>query len=251
MLIDCHIHTSEHSSCAVIDAYAICSLALKRGLDAVVFTDHHHRWNRDELSPLRNAFPDLGLYSGVEISLEGRQDLLVIGPDVPETTPRPVSFASLKKSLRPVREEAFIVLAHAFRYIDHIPPALEEILEYVDALELNSVNILRSGRLLRQGRCIPERKALYQAAMKKYGLVGIYNSDAHYPDAVGAVYSEIPDAALPPDTAGLAAMLRSTKTFAERQDAELLERFFDRFEALRSQLRKAGGKNASGGSRTF
>lgn len=48
-----HCHTSDHSSCSVIDAVSMVKEVMKRGLQGMVLTEHHYLWTPGEIKRLR------------------------------------------------------------------------------------------------------------------------------------------------------------------------------------------------------
>jgi histidinol phosphatase-like PHP family hydrolase len=77
MLIDCHLHTTRYSPCSHLRPYDACALASQRGLDALVITEHQIQWNKKEIKELQQDFPELKLYSGVEVTLREGLDLVI------------------------------------------------------------------------------------------------------------------------------------------------------------------------------
>lgn len=234
MRFDCHMHTSPRSGCSVLHPDDLCEAALARGLDAVVLTEHHQRWPDDELARLAARHPGLRLFSGQEITVGEGFDIVVLGP-ASRVRVRPFTpLDEVQRALAPARDESFLISAHPFRYTTHTCPELEAIFDWVDAIEMNSVNILHSGCEREQTahgtRYICTFGHLYEAARQRHGLIGLYNSDAHSRASVGAVATEVtgPDGLngkLPPDEAALVATLRGLTNPAhvrERQLPELL-----------------------------
>jgi len=231
MFIDCHLHTRPYSSCSLIDPERACKQALAGGLDALVFTEHHLRAATRELTRLRRMHPALRLYSGMEVSLREGFDLVLISSDLEPRIPPFLSFNALKRRIAPYRDRAFIFLAHAFRYTEQRDAAMEDILSYVDGLEMNSINILRGGRLPGRDVFLPRAAALYEAALRDYGLIPLYNSDGHVPEWIGSIYNEVETKELPESHESheseddLAELLKRS-TPKQRQNAALLAGIF-------------------------
>ncbi len=61
MLIDCHVHSCQRSACSQASVERLCALALERGLDALVLTEHHVQWSRTRLGGLGARHPGIRL----------------------------------------------------------------------------------------------------------------------------------------------------------------------------------------------
>lgn len=218
--IDCHVHTSRHSACSSMSPEQACAAAVARGLHALVLTEHHYQWSADELADLAQEFPALHLYAGAEITLAEGHDVVVIGDAARLDLPHGCPLAMLAKALAPVRGQVFAFVAHAFRWADAVTPEAADVFHWADGLEMNSINILRSSWRWRDGRLQPANRRLYDAALADYGLVPLYNSDAHHSQSLGCIAGELPGA-LPADAAGLAALLRRERE-QEWQNADAL-----------------------------
>lgn len=221
MRIDCHLHTSRYSGCSRLDPDTACKKALERGLDAVVLTEHQRQWPSEELDALRRRFPNLALYSGLEVTLDNGVDVVAItreqGLKIP-FGPSPESFFT-SQWLDP--GSSYLFLAHLFRWSTIPPHGLEDMVPWVHGLEMNSVNILRGQFHLENGRYAPEAEAVYQEARTRFGLQGLFNSDAHDPKAVGSLANEIPCDRPPASETELASLLKRS-TPKECQDHDLL-----------------------------
>ncbi|MFZ5811251.1 MAG: PHP domain-containing protein [Thermodesulfobacteriota bacterium] len=225
MLLDCHLHTRNYSSCSMLDPSQACTLAAKRGLHALVFTEHHRLWDVDDLTIIQRKHPEIVLHRGMEISLAEGYDLVVVSARVTKEFDPGTPFSKLEKALDRVRQESFVFLAHAFRYTARADAAMETILDYVDAVEQSSINILGLGCAREGGRFRSLRAPLYEDASRRHGRPGIYNSDGHHPRAVGAVASATDDAVLSADPEEFVAQLRRA-VFREYQNTALLDALF-------------------------
>ena len=223
MLIDCHVHSCPRSACSVVTADRLCVRARERGLDALVLTEHHFQWSRAELDGLEARNPGLRLYGGVELTLTEGYDVVVVTA-VPLEAPWPLSLDRLRRMLAEDRHRSFAFVAHPFRRSLRQDGPIQDILAWVDGIEMNSANVLRAGGLCDgDGLYRPCTSDLYETARREYDLAPLFNSDAHQEAAVGAVatWLEAPD--LPADEAELAGLLRTARR-EERQDAALLRR---------------------------
>lgn len=221
--IDCHVHTSRHSACSSMPPEQACAVAVERGLHALVLTEHHYQWTAEELADLGQKFPTLHLYAGAEITLAEGHDVVVIGDAVRLELPHGCPLAVLAEMLTPVRAQVFAFVAHAFRWADAVSPEAEDVFRWADGLEMNSINILRSSWRWREGRLQPANRFRYDAAQADYGLVPLYNSDAHHAQSLGRIAGELPGAP-PADADGLAALLRRARQ-QEWQDATALSAY--------------------------
>ncbi len=228
LCIDCHVHTSRYSFCSSLDPDTACELAAARGIDVLVFTEHHRLWPRQDLARLQARHPRPRLFSGMEVSVAEGHDVLLIGPGLPQEVPSRILLDDLTRLLGPPRRGILAILAHPFRYTDFLDAAMAAVLDWVDAVEVNSVNILRSGYRRDDRSFRPRVEDLYRRAATVAGR-RIYASDAHRPEAIGAVAGCLEaDHALsfPDDAAALAALLKSV-AMRERQDAALLGRLLE------------------------
>lgn len=212
MLLDCHTHTRVHSACASLEPDTLCKLALDRGVDALVLTEHHHQWTQETLRELETNHPPLRLYAGVELTLAEGYDVILIAPPPLLHAYGAISMFQplrrLQKRLALVREEVFAFVAHPFRYACDTPEALSRIFAWVDGMEVNSVNILRGGHVPQDGLYAPANWQCYADALASTGCLAMYNTDCHHPQGVGALANDIPGGP-PADEAALVRCLRS------------------------------------------
>jgi predicted metal-dependent phosphoesterase TrpH len=228
LLIDCHVHTARYSGCSILDPAQACLLARQRGLRGLVFTEHQIQWPEGELDRLRDLFPDLLLFSGLEISLEEGFDIVVLASEQELTFPAfplRITFEELLESLRPATGETFLFMAHPFRWTDRITPAMERILARIHGIEMNSINILQ-GRAWKAGvRYIPRNAHLYEEARERFDLVPLFNSDSHSERTIGAVANRVVTGRLPRTGSELASLLKSVHPM-EHQNEQLLDARF-------------------------
>ncbi len=191
MLIDCHIHTSRYSPCSWMDPHQALHQARKTGLQALVITEHQVQWSPKEILELQQSFPDIAIYSGLEVTLDEDVDLVLITPNQSLRLPYHISFQRLQAELKPVWEHSFIFLAHAFRWTDRLKPEVKKILPYIHGLEMNSLNILNKQYQELQGKFKPKRQQVYEHTCSQYGLKKVYNSDAHARQALGSIANHL------------------------------------------------------------
>ena len=112
MLLEMHSHTAEHSSCSHVSAEKLTQVIYAKGLQGVVFTDHHYLWPAEEIREIRQSsgVPDRFLiFSGQEVQTRDVGDVLVFGAD--QTIPS----GWLLEEVRTRYPEAAIVWAHPYR----------------------------------------------------------------------------------------------------------------------------------------
>lgn len=137
MKVELHLHTSRYSDCAVATPSELMETAVAAGYDAVYITEHHRIWQDHELDWLRERFPDVLIFPGVEINLPGEamQHLLVLGTNDPTY----LTLAESADILRRARDEGHLtVLAHPCRW-----PGAGQILDdglRPDAMEYRTCN---------------------------------------------------------------------------------------------------------------
>jgi hypothetical protein len=228
MRIDCHVHTTRYSPCSRLSPYKACSLALERGLQALVITEHHQQWHPGEIREMRNDFPGLSIYSGLEVSLAEGFDVVVItrnqGLEIPPGLPCNEVFTQWIKDA-----ECFAFLAHAFRWGGERTKDLSLVLPYVHGLEMNSLNILEGQHAKDNRKYVPLRAQLYDELRQEHSLVPLYNSDAHLEAAVGCLANDISCPAAPEDEAELIELLKSSTPVEfqnEKRLAALLDSLF-------------------------
>jgi predicted metal-dependent phosphoesterase TrpH len=136
MLLELHCHTAEHSRCSAVGAVDLIRQVHAKGLQGLVFTDHHYLWPIDELQEVRRAaaVPDYFLIlSGQEVTTSDLGDVLVYG------APRSISRATSLKAIRARYPKAALVLAHPFR--NGRKPGPEKLLNpLLDGVEIFSSN---------------------------------------------------------------------------------------------------------------
>ncbi len=220
MLLDCHLHTSIHSPCSSMEPEDMCRAALAGGVDALVITEHSVQWRPWDLDALRAAHPGLTIYSGMEVWVEEGYDVAVIAANMPPIPFMP-PFARLISLLAPVREEVFVFVAHPFRYVEGMTEELQAIFKQVDGIEMNSVNILRGGWERDGERFLSGKHRLYQEARQRFGLVGLYDTDAHHVRSVGTIANLLEGETPPGSEAELAALLKSARPM-EHQNPKAL-----------------------------
>jgi len=191
MKIDLHVHCSERSSCATSREEEQIQAAISCGLDALVFTDHGRLVPLAHLEALNRRYAPFRIFGGVEITVQGQEDLLVLGIHDPALETQPWDYAELYAFVR--ERGGWIALAHPFRY--HPDIAIDIVRYPPDALEGCSTNIVAANRPR-----IVERAA-------QLGVPLVYNSDAHATRSFGVAYNCLNET--PVDEANLLRLLRA------------------------------------------
>jgi predicted metal-dependent phosphoesterase TrpH len=190
MKIDLHVHSSERSACGKAPEEDQVRAAIRAGLDAVVFTDHHRQTPQERLDDLNRRYAPFRVFGGVEITTDG-EDVLVLGVRDAALEEAKWSYPDLHTFVR--ARGGFIAMAHPFRYhaqiqldLDRYPP---------DAIELHSINTSSA------------RQDQISAVAARLGIPTLCNSDAHTTDALGQYYNIL--ASRPADEAALVALLKA------------------------------------------
>lgn len=139
--MEMHCHTSEHSSCSNVSALALVRQVFAKGLQGVVFTDHHYLWSDGEIKAVRRAagVPDHFLiFSGQEVSTPELGDVLVYGAT--ETLMPGTSLAEMREWF----PDAAFVWAHPYR--NGRKPAPKDLLNPV----LDGIEIFNSNQTVRE-----------------------------------------------------------------------------------------------------
>lgn len=225
MRIDCHVHTSRYSGCSTLEPNLACRKAMERGLDGIVFTEHFIQWPRIELNKLRGDYPKLAIYSGVEITVHGGIDVVLITDEMDLAFPELMTTSALISRLHEFGAPSFLFVAHPFRWVSSISDDLEDVLTQVDGIEMNSINILRDNAKLEDGWVVPQNKELYLSTQHTFGLTPLFNSDAHSEKLLGSFGNILDIPSLPSSGSALADLLKRT-TPREYQNPLTLKQFF-------------------------
>lgn len=228
MLIDCHLHTTRYSPCSHLSPYEACEIALARGLDAIVITEHQIQWKREEIKELQMEFPGLKIYAGLEVTLRENIDIVVITKNIGMQVPYLMSFDEFLERNNVDLEKSFIFVAHLFRWSLDIEFDENFVFPYLHGIEMNSINILMNGYRIVDSMYMSKYFSLYNEIKNKWNLKPIYNTDSHSPTTVGLIANEIICDRLPEDEEELALLLKEN-TIYEYQNFELLKKIFGRW----------------------
>lgn len=219
--IDCHLHTNRYSPCSSLSPVRACELAIHRGLDALVITEHQIQWSPQEIRELQTMFPKIKLFAGLEVTLEEGFDIVIITRNQSLNIPYGLPLQDVNSILGDSTQ--FTFLAHAFRWTDKISKELLAVARIVQGMEVNSINILHQQFQTKEGKYIPKRKKLYDLIQKKLTLTPLYNSDAHQEQSIGTFANCIEVKEMPGDESELARILGSAQ-IKEVQNPKLLAR---------------------------
>jgi predicted metal-dependent phosphoesterase TrpH len=167
--IDCHVHTSNGSNCAVHSRRDMVETAISNGLDAIIITEHDRLTPQDEIDKLNKAYAPFRVFSGIEIRIAG-DDFLVLGIHDEILEKKKWDYIELHRFVR--ERGGYLALAHPMRYWDGVDA---NVYSYrPDAVELYSVNMDNMRWEARQNAL-----RLANTLQAHY----IANSDAHAKDA--------------------------------------------------------------------
>jgi hypothetical protein len=133
MKVELHLHTNRYSACSIDTPETLMRELIDSGYEAVYITEHDAVWSEDEIAELQEAFPEILILPGVELSLgtHASMHMLVLGTSDPD-------YVALRYNQATALEKAqshgnLTILAHPFRWpggaaiLDrwHCPDALE------------------------------------------------------------------------------------------------------------------------------
>jgi len=136
MLLEIHCHTSEHSDCSHVGAVELVKGVNRRGLDGIVFTDHHYRWSDEELHSVRTpagVAESFLILAGQEVSTCDAGDILVFGAE------RSILEGASLREIATQYPAAALVWAHPFRNAKK-PTAEQFFHPLLDAVEIFNSN---------------------------------------------------------------------------------------------------------------
>lgn len=173
--IDMHVHVSELSNCAHSTAEEMCRAAIKHGMHAICFTDHLAYMPWQKLEELRSAFPEVWLIRGIEVTVAGKEDIVVLGVDHPTLQQSGIAYRELHRIVR--QRNGYMSLTHPFRYQ---PSVIEDVISYPpDTIEVHSRNT---------GACNEEK---IRSLARRMEIPAIHVSDAHWDSVVGIYHIEL------------------------------------------------------------
>ena len=190
--LDLHVHASERSGCAVSSEEDQIRSAIAAGLHGMAFTDHFTLVGSDHLAELNRRYAPFRIYTGVEVTANG-EDFLVLGLPDPALQRMDWNYIALVDYVR--RMGGIIILAHPFRFASTVHADVQ--CRPPDGVELASCNTPAA------------REGDIRALAARFGLALLSNSDAHQASKVGRYYNEF--ASLPADDAALVVLLKQQR----------------------------------------
>jgi len=175
MKVELHLHTSLYSDCAVASPRELMEALIGAGYGAVYITEHHSVWHDRELAALREEFPKIRIFPGVELNLcfDPLQHLTILGTNDREY----LSIFNPGKILAKARAEGHLtVLAHPCRWVGAAQILADGLLP--DAIEHRTCNQEFS------------QSADAAALAEKHGLPMVNAGDVHSVHMVGQCWIE-------------------------------------------------------------
>jgi histidinol phosphatase-like PHP family hydrolase len=192
--VDLHVHAAERSGCATDYEEAQIRAAIAAGLHGMAFTDHHAMPTSARLDELNRKYHPFHIYAGIEITAN-QEDWLVLGLRDPELTRAAGwTYSELVAYVR--ARGGFIVLAHPYRYADHVRVEMTD--NTPDAIEYRSNNtpVMREGDI--------------RSLAAQLGAAPLCNSDAHSSKLLGCYFNLLSE--LPQDDSALVEALHRLKS---------------------------------------
>lgn len=169
MLIEMHCHTAEYSPCSEVAAIDLLRQCRARGVDGVVFTDHHYLWPESDLEALHREArlpATFLLLSGQEVSTIDLGDILVYGAG------KSLPYGLTIVELRQLALDAALVWAHPYRW-GRLP-----VLGNLFHAALDGIEMLN-------GNQTPAENAMACQAWQRFNFKALAGSDTHDLDAAG------------------------------------------------------------------
>ena len=170
--VDLHVHTLERSPCATASEEEQIRAAIAAGLDAIFITDHHRFVPIEQLDFLSREFAPFRIFSGIEVSSQG-EDFLILGARDPLLESPNWIYPELHAWVHD--HNGFIILAHPFRYREQINVDIGKFPP--NAIEVHSPNTPIDS----------EARIRDLAALLKVPVLS--NSDAHSTERLGKYYN--------------------------------------------------------------
>ncbi len=76
MKVELHCHTSRYSKCSVNTPEEMLTRLIELGYDAVFLTEHDKLWPDGELEKLREKFPQIKIFPGMELTFHASEDVI-------------------------------------------------------------------------------------------------------------------------------------------------------------------------------
>ncbi|MGM0381328.1 MAG: PHP domain-containing protein [bacterium] len=176
MKIDCHTHTTPYSSCSTLSPDELLKRARNSGLDGLVLTEHEVFWSADHFCWLKQAFPELSIFWGVETDVGPLGHVVVIPPAPDAEILRINSPGRLTRYLD--KNGGFAFVAHPFRFNSKFGRDIDRY--NLPGVEVASFNMHEPSAV---------RQALEFA--REHDASPLATSDAHSLPPVGKYYIEL------------------------------------------------------------
>ena len=137
MKIDLHVHCSEFSPCGRSPGEQVIESAIRKGLDALVFTNHFQFVPQGQLEMWNGRYAPFRILNGIEVHAD-EDDFIVLGVLDDALTSNSWRYERLHPFVR--ERDGYLILAHPFRYHEAFAMDLESLPP--DAIECRSSNIL-------------------------------------------------------------------------------------------------------------
>ncbi|MCE5325283.1 MAG: PHP domain-containing protein [Planctomycetaceae bacterium] len=177
MKVELHLHTSRYSGCAANSPAESMQRLIELGYGAVYITEHDRVWTPFELDDLREQFPNIKIFGGVELTVgfARMQHLLVLGT----SDPGYIDLAGEEEAiLKKARHDGHLtVLAHPFRWKED--ETMMDRGNNPDAIEYLTCN-----------HDAPEMKAQSKAAATRFHVRLVNSGDVHRLDFMGRFWIE-------------------------------------------------------------
>lgn len=169
--VDLHLHTKYSPDASIPPKTIVNQLYAHPTIRAVAVTDHDTTRGYLRVKELARPYPDILVIPGVEVSTTGG-DIIILG--VPRPPPKPWTPENVIDFAK--ENDGLAIAAHPYR-----PPGLGDTATNYD---FDAIEVL-NGISPRQANRRAEKLA------KAMDLPGVGGSDAHRPDKMWTVYTEV------------------------------------------------------------
>lgn len=174
MKIDFHAHTNRFSICSSVSPNTLLEDHREEGLDGVVLTEHNEFWPIDEVETLRDAFPELKIFNGAEITVDSLHHVITL---LPEPDNDITDISKPETFIREVNHRnGFMIAAHPFRFHSNYDERNEDY--PLDGVEVAS-----------RGMYGPTEEKRARNLAEDWEAYCFASSDAHSLSPIGAFYT--------------------------------------------------------------